>query len=88
MDIVCRYQYRSKTESRNVYTLHSKFPGIEMHTTQGQIQEVKFGVCETVSEVGGLGVALGPQWVQGEALVGAKEANPPETPEFQRFYSH
>jgi hypothetical protein len=37
---------------------------------------------ETVSEAGGLGAALSPQWVQGKALVGVQGAKPPEASEF------
>ena len=40
----------------------------------------------TLIEAGGLGAALRPQWVHGEALVGVQGAKPPETPGFQIFY--
>ena len=41
--------------------------------------------CGTIGIKGGLGPPWGPQWVQGEALMGAQGAKPPEANGFQAF---
>ena len=53
---------------------------IYIYSVKGQIQELKLGEgLRLYMRQGAWGPPWGPQWVQGEALVGAQS---PEAPEF------